>query len=216
MDINTKLINYLIVVDRAPLQQSYDCKAKMLSALAGLSTFKSPDYVKQLVEEFLKSFSIEEISAYVNKVDCEDANILFFCRDVDLMRIIIKYVRDIDARRVDSATALMVACTRGDIEIMELLLDNGADINAVDRRGITALMYYCMGQSPNENWANNNFESTVKLLIQRDADVLMKSNVDNRAIDFLRSIVSISENLLQLLQGKNCMGYTKNARKLYI
>lgn len=63
-----------------------------------------------------------------------------------------------------SWTALMVACANGHIQIANILIENGADVNISDNTGETALMVAS---------ANDNLE-TIKLLIQHGADVNTK------------------------------------------
>ncbi len=57
----------------------------------------------------------------------------------------------------DGSTALIEAAGKGHIEIVKLLIEKGAKINAKDNDGVTALMY-SKGDSP-----------TTRLLIEKGA-----------------------------------------------
>jgi Ankyrin repeats (3 copies) len=62
----------------------------------------------------------------------------------------------------EGATALMIACKFGHGEIVERLLDAGAEINARDNAGVTGMGYAAMmGQ-----------QGIVKMLIERGADTI--------------------------------------------
>ncbi|MDD7805904.1 MAG: ankyrin repeat domain-containing protein [Endozoicomonas sp. (ex Botrylloides leachii)] len=62
---------------------------------------------------------------------------------------------------IDGLTGLMLAACKGHTEIAELLIENGANINAAGENGWTALMLA----------AENNKKEVVKLLIGKGANV---------------------------------------------
>jgi ankyrin repeat protein len=47
---------------------------------------------------------------------------------------------DIDAKKSDGATALIVAATNGKDDVVKALIDNGADVNITDNHGRTPMM----------------------------------------------------------------------------
>ncbi|MDO5046300.1 ankyrin repeat domain-containing protein [Campylobacter sp.] len=65
-----------------------------------------------------------------------------------------------------SRTVLMEAALNGDVEILELLVENGADINAIDDAGFNALDYARMGKKD----INSQYLKTIGL----------SSNLENR------------------------------------
>jgi len=72
-------------------------------------------------------------------------------------------------------TALMTACNRGHGEVVRLLLEKGADTNAKDWEGWTALMAAAAGAAHDDS--RNKEErclEIVKLLIDHGADVNQK------------------------------------------
>lgn len=90
-----------------------------------------------------------------------------------LVELLIEHKATIDQRLPGEATALMVAAALGYPEIVELLLQAGADANAVDARGHTALhaaAQYC-------------FESSDSLRARRLLDALIKRGADVNKAD---------------------------------
>jgi hypothetical protein len=79
---------------------------------------------------------------------------------------------NVDARRTTySDTALMIASSKGHTEIVEVLLDNGADVNAYNNYGDTALI----------NASENGHIKIVEMLLDNGAVVNAKNNDDETA-----------------------------------
>lgn len=219
VDINLK--NYLaknLEPERYASLQYPHHKASRLSVLAELSVCWIPDDVLCLIKEFFVNLSSECIIEYVNRINDEGKNIFFYCKDVELMKVIIGYACDINARCNEGNNVLMTKCDcdyngiqADNIEMIELLLDNGADVNATSACGYTPLMNYCSSYCPSSYLPNDNFESIVELLIRRGACVFTRSCIGLRALDFVRDTSLLSEELLQLLRGEVSMSRTKNA-----
>lgn len=186
------------------------------SVLATISLRKLPSNVLHLIKEFLKNLSPKEMSEYINRTTICGSNILFFCKDVELMKDIIEHVRDINSRNVADCNALMAFCNYDDVEIIELLLDKGINIDAQDIYGYTLLMRYCDGYSPTNTFSNDNFESIVELLVYRDANLLIKSPRGQQAWELVRDPILVSEELLQLLRGEISIGRTKSAANVCV
>ena len=58
---------------------------------------------------------------------------------------------------------IICACEYGNVDVMRLLLDNGANINHINNRGYNSLIKSC-------NWCNNNSD-LVRLLINEGSDL---------------------------------------------
>jgi ankyrin repeat protein len=72
-------------------------------------------------------------------------------------------------------TALITACNRGHVDVVRILLEKGADVNAKDWEGWTALMAGAAGAAHDDN--RNKEEKCleiVRLLIAHGADVNQK------------------------------------------
>jgi ankyrin repeat protein len=115
----------------------------------------------------------------------------------------------VDIRDYAGATALINSAAYGHYYTVKLLLENGADINAVDVAGNTALMMALSGEIDASTWDENApaFQTlseytrqqikTVKLLVEHHADlgmedyagmtVLMHAAIarNDRAVDYL-------------------------------
>lgn len=67
---------------------------------------------------------------------------------VEIISTLLKYTninKLVNAIANDDITPLHIACLRGDIEIVKMLIENGADVMAVDKFGYTTLSYACYG-----------------------------------------------------------------------
>lgn len=97
---------------------------------------------------------------------------------------------DINATTDTNRNALSYACSRGNLMAVEILINNGANINHVDLLNRTPLMLAC---------AKGNIE-IVRLLLWRDKiDVNATNNQNNTALDIARAnnhtdIVDLLEN----------------------
>ena len=101
-------------------------------------------------------------------------------------------------------TPLMWACGRDQLEIVKFLVENGADVNSLDRMGLSALYYSILNGHTNEideilagHGADVNFskgnsllflaarqgkEKTVELLLKKNADPNLQNSVGKTAI----------------------------------
>ena len=81
---------------------------------------------------------------------------------IDMIKLIINYISDInDNYNYDYMSPLHLACEIGNIEIVQLLLENGADIDVLDNYFMTPLHYA----------SNRNHFKTIKLLIKHKAKI---------------------------------------------
>lgn len=124
-------------------------------------------------------------------------------------------MNDIDARDKDDNIALLVVGNVAmyesiNIKIVELLLNEGADINAIDKSGNNILMKYCLSTGTSL-MRINNFERDVEFLIRKGADVFATTHGGLQMLDVVYDPASLSENLIGLLRGEITMPRVKGA-----
>lgn len=123
--------------------------------------------------------TISEISIF----DLIDLN------DLAGIRFLIENGCDLNDRKYDGSTALMLAVTNNQIEIVKLLLDCSVNVNAVDNDNQNAL--YCSVH-------DDSNEEIVKLLLEHGADpfsISQSSAVDSIGAAIVFENVSIFELL---------------------
>ena len=84
---------------------------------------------------------------------CKDGNIRAFKR----------LLKGVNVKR-ERQSGLIIACRRGNIKIVKLLLDHGVDVNCTDKNGYTPLLASCECKN----------KDIVKLLLARGADINIK------------------------------------------
>ncbi len=91
----------------------------------------------------------------------------------------------------NNSSALLLATAQGHIELVELLLDKGADVNAKDKDGLTSLMV---------SISNGSIE-IVQLLLARGADVNLIDDEGTTAL--IRAAQKGNSKIVQLLLDNN-------------
>lgn len=102
-----------------------------------------------------------EAGADLNKIGADDCTPLMWASDATVCFTLIDAGADTNLV-AKAGTALMMQANRGNIEVMERLLKDAGDINAMDDDGYTALSYAVSGNQP----------EAVRLLLDAGADVL--------------------------------------------
>lgn len=182
-----------------------------ITFLTKVSTEVHPEYILILVEEFLASLSFAEASEYVNRETESIGALIFCCVDINLIKRIIKYVADVDARDARGSTALMCACYRLNLNVIQFYLDRGADAKAKNFKNTTALMCTCASEHKSESNMDENFEQIIELLIFSDADPHIVSKDGQTAYNYVKDKSLLSLRSQQLLQGHIKMNNTKRA-----
>lgn len=84
---------------------------------------------------------------------------------------------DVNAKKPNGTTVLMLYSASSSPEIIQKLLQKGADVNAVNLRGGTALIAACQ----------KNTKEVINLLVQNGADPYVKASNGKNVYDFLET-----------------------------
>jgi ankyrin repeat protein len=130
---------------------------------------------------------------------------------LEVIRLHLNKAIDVNAPDADGVTPIMLSASRGWLEVMQVLIERGALISAMDDHGQTALMYVVHGRGNEEallmlieHGAKVNAKDhkgrtalmhaarygrleVVQLLVKRGADVSAVDNDGQRTADLLKS-----------------------------
>ncbi len=94
------------------------------------------------------------MGADIHAVDANGGNALseaVACSNIENVALLLEHGADFNIRITSQQyTPLMIAAMRNDVEIAEMLIDAGADINAKDAQGSSVLMWAAYGTELNE------------------------------------------------------------------
>jgi len=134
------------------------------------------------------------------------------CINVDLQQVKYYISKKYNINVVDDSktTPLMHASSRGFIEIVKVLVENGAKLNLQNIHGYSALIRACI----------NKFPEVIKYLIEKGADVnLIDKDGDNALIlcsklgedDIIKMLIQKKANIHHVnKKNQNCIWYTSN------
>lgn len=88
----------------------------------------------------------------------------------------------------ENGTALMACVVKGEFELLDKLIKNGAKIDAIDKNGMTALMLA----------VQFNNQEMVKKLLSENANKTLKCNQNKTAFEY--AVFSGNENIINLLK----------------
>lgn len=167
-----------------------------------------------LIQQFLDTLSHECTCEYVMKADNEGNSIIFVCENMDLLKVVVRYVPNINVQNVYGNNALMRSCVIRSESInlnkIKFLLDCEIDADAKNKNGATALMHCC-------HWINNysgtvkDIEEIIELLIFNGANPLIKYCDQKIAYENIINKQLLSVRVVQLLQGEIKTNRTKRA-----
>lgn len=194
------------------LPKTRNFRESPLGLLGSLSTKKVSSDILIVIEEFLASLPFEEASEYVSGLNFFGNSILLICEDINLLKLLIKYVPDINASNEYGNNALMRQFLKQhpDLEKIQFLLESGIDVNATNSQNMTALML-CCGYVTKA--VNENISEILEVLIFSGANVDIQSNCGKKAYCLVPDKTLLSERMSQLLQGTIRLNGTKRAAR---
>jgi len=99
----------------------------------------------------------------------------------------LKFIDDINKYNPQGWNAIILAAFNHHIEITEILLENGANINSANAKGTTVFMY-----AKTKVLENNNY-FFLDLLIERGADINLKDKKNNWSVlDYAKQLNNIT------------------------
>jgi len=159
-----------------------------------------------------KNTPIEEYYYQVGSIDDSSSNevdywtalqINTYAGNLEKVKSLILESSDVNARtKNESKTALMMAAALGYVEIMDLLLENDANINQRDNKGFTALM----------SAVTNSRLDIAKLLVDRGADVFIRGQDEKMFNEVLILAFSIEFKEYELTRSLLKLGVNINGR----
>ena len=159
-----------------------DGKLKQLSKF----TYK---WIKKVSEQYLHSMNID-----LDKVNEDGVSLLHVLGEINeskLMKCVIEKIRNIDPCDSLGQTPLHKACSTSSFRTAKLLLQYGADVNALTENGNTPMMILA-GQK-------NHSKLFFKLLLDFNAKRDLENKDNMRAVDIAR-MTNLPNNVVKLLQ----------------
>ena len=144
------------------------------------------NYINRRNQEENENENITPLITAVNNGDLDEVNVLLSSSTID-----------INSENNQGNTALMYACKHGHTQIVNALIEAGANINLQNMFGETALIYACRYNHPD----------IVNILINNDVDIDIQSNDGYTAL--MHASIGDNERSVRLLIGE---GVDKDAQ----
>jgi ankyrin repeat protein len=97
--------------------------------------------------------------------------LMYFVKNLEVSKLLIESGADLAKKDCIGNTASHLACKKGEVDVVQLLIDAKADVNAQDNAGQTPLMWVKKGL-------------VVKLMIESGADLQVKDDKGNTALHY--------------------------------
>lgn len=142
---------------------------------------------------------------YMNSDGITSLYLSILKKDPSMVRMLIKYVKNIDAKTITNSTALHVACNFQLFEIVKILLEYGANQNIMETEYNFYPIFYVVVQ--------NNLEIT-KLLIDHDANPNHQDYMGNTIIHYAITLnhIAILDYIIENynIDNKSILVYDEN------
>jgi hypothetical protein len=159
-----------------------DGKLKRLSKF----TYK---WIKKVPEQYLNSMNID--LDRVNEDGLSLIHVLAQINESKFMKCIIEKIKNVDPHDSFGQTPLHRACSASSFKTAKLLLQYGADVNAVTKNGDTPMMMIAMQKKTSTSF--------FKLLLNFNAKRDLENKDHMRAVDIAR-MTNLGSDVIKLLQ----------------
>lgn len=153
-------------------------------------------------EDLMKTITLEQLDDYISKgadVNAKGRDLvnILMGKDLELMKAVINVKSDQETKDLGNSdiSPVMYALKGGNFEVIQKLLDNGADVNAHDSAGNTVLIYACRFKAD---------ENIIKMLVKYGANVNARDNnwksvlmyaCQNDNVEILKILVQAGANV---------------------
>lgn len=138
-----------------------------------------PEWIECDPDDVKEQSWISVSSLVKPQVKLEDQDFLYHVQEGNLKEVCdyLKENSKLASELVEDLFPIHWAADRGNAEMVKMLLDFGADVDAQDEDGQTALHYAC----------SNEHESVVKVLLAASADINIIDNENMKPLDVLKN-----------------------------
>ena len=150
------------------------------------STYK---WIKKMPQQYLEIIDMD--LDLVNEDGLTLLHVLAETRESKYMKWIIDKIKIIDAADNEGKTPLHKACDSSNCHTAKILLQNGANVNALTKNGNTPLMLLASQKKPDKSF--------VKMLLDFNAKKDIENHDKMRAIDLAQMSIETNESI-QLFQ----------------
>lgn len=102
---------------------------------------------------------------------------------LEYIKKLIEHKANVNCRNGADRTPLMLAARKRFYSVMKLFIENGADINAIDRDNNNAFYYLITGSYR----ARKTFFKIIDFLIENGINIFHKNNQGNYFLDFIKN-----------------------------
>lgn len=156
------------------------------------------NHEREMILEFLKSKKIDDYFTFKDGNGYSLFSIAVTSGDFEIINEMISLDFDINSSDINGKTPLHYVGERNYLDVARLLLQNGANINAININGNQPLWYAVF----NACCSKMNKLALVELFMKNGGNPHHKNNSNNSPLDF--AIKTQDYNVIEILENNNC------------